>query len=192
MFLSFFVLLFRLDLAVSLFFQANCIWLKQNGQGDSVPNRQSSSNPSRFMLCAKIRKIIYNAPNKISFLTSVRYKESLCENLYIELAFPNVHDTCQTLTLQHGGTGHFHLVPLFFLRRAWQVAANAHRADKVSDTVCIITRTPCAYYFRHGRHVWVSTLWDFGGERAQKAYPRFRASQGSCPLNPFNHREAVC
>ena len=90
---------------------------------------------------------------------------------HIKLAFPNAHDTCQTLTLQHGGTGHFHLVPLFFLRRAGQVAANAHRADKVSDTMCIITRTPCAYYFRHGRHVWVSTIWDFGGERVQKAHP---------------------
>jgi hypothetical protein len=33
------------------------------------------------------------------------------------------------------------------------VVANTHRADKVSDTVCIITRTPCAYYFRHGQHV---------------------------------------
>ena len=171
-FFLFFVLLFRLDLAASLFFQANCIWLKQNGQGDSVPNRQSSSNPSRFMLCAKIRKIIYNAPNKISFLTSIRYKESLCENLYIELAFPNVHDHLSDTDTSAWRHRAFSPCASFLLEEGWASGCK---------------RTPCRQGFRHRVHNNTNTLCllfptraaclsindlEFWGERAQKAYPR--------------------
>ena len=118
-----------------------------------------SSKRSQCILFIFSAPIISHPPFLPLFSISFPYVISLRFTLLFrklsspELAFPNVHDTCQTPTLQHGGTGHFHLVPLFFLRRAGQVAANAHRADKVSDTVCTITRTPCAYYFRHGRLV---------------------------------------